>query len=229
MSFMSVFVALLLICTIDSGVHAVFTPADSAALKAAVGSCTFSGGCTGGCLGENGNGTCPTFAASNDATGNPYGVMGDWDMSKVTSLENSTFTPPFFLVSLFTVDSLHSPPYCFFLRFPDFPFVGLSTTHAPTSSYSVLCCCCIQRGHFKMEHGGGDEHGQRYVHPTSFFSVVPWFFHLNSVHSLPLLFFYVSRFYLFLDYVHHGTDILLQRSMLLLHSTRTFPSGTLRR
>ena len=95
---MSVFVALLLICTIDSGVHAVFTPADSAALKAAVGSCTSRGGCTGGCLGENGNGTCPIFAASDATPGNPYGVMGDWDVSKVTSLEKSTFIPISFSV-----------------------------------------------------------------------------------------------------------------------------------
>jgi len=150
---MSVFVALLLICTIDSGVHAVFTPADSAALKAAVGSCTSRGGCTGGCLGENGNGTCPIFAASDATPGNPYGVMGDWDVSKVTSLKESTSTPP-----------------------------------------SCFCCC---------------------------------FLHLNSVHSLPLLFALTfSRIYFC---VHHGTDILLQRLIVLLPSTRIFPSGTLRR
>ena len=172
-----VLVVLALSCVIG-GVQAAFTPADSAALKAAVGTCVYGYPnyvCTGGCLGETGNGSCPTFAASNDATGNPYGVMGDWDMSKVTSLENSTFTPPFFLVSLFTVDSLHSPPYCFFLRFPDFPFVGLSTTHAPTSSYSVLCCCCIQRGHFQVEHCGGDKHANQYVHSTLFCSFFPCF------------------------------------------------------
>ena len=87
---MSVFVALLLICTIDGGVHAVFTPADSAALNAAVGTCYSAGACTGGCLGETTNGSCPIFAASNDATGNPYGVMGDWIVSQVTSLSQST-------------------------------------------------------------------------------------------------------------------------------------------
>ncbi len=63
---------------------AVFPPLDSAALNAAVG----------GCLGETPDGSCPTFAASNDATGNPYGVMGDWDVSKVTSLFASMSTPP---------------------------------------------------------------------------------------------------------------------------------------
>ena len=69
--------ALVLCCGID-GSWAVFTPVDTAALKAAVGSC--SGDpvvCTGGCLGETSDGSCPIFAASNDTTGNPYGVMGD--------------------------------------------------------------------------------------------------------------------------------------------------------
>jgi hypothetical protein len=63
-----------------------FTPADSAALKAAVGTCTrtYDSGsyvysCTGGCLGETPDGSCPIFAASN-------GVIGDWDVSAVTSM-----------------------------------------------------------------------------------------------------------------------------------------------
>ena len=44
------------------------------------------------CLEENdgnglGNGTCPIFAASNDTTtGRPYGVMSEWDVSRVTDL-----------------------------------------------------------------------------------------------------------------------------------------------
>jgi len=70
-------------------VQAVFTPADRDALKAAVGTCNSSGVCTGGCFGETADGSCPTFAASNDATGNPYGVIGDWDVSSVTSMEQS--------------------------------------------------------------------------------------------------------------------------------------------
>jgi hypothetical protein len=87
--------ALVLSGGVDSG-RAVFAPVDSAALKAAVGTCSYGSGsypsypCTGGCLGETRDGSCPNFAASNDATGNPYGVMGDWDVSLVTSLENST-------------------------------------------------------------------------------------------------------------------------------------------
>ena len=60
-----------------------FYPADENALNAAVQSC----------LTETGDGLCPTFAASNDATGNPYGVIGDWDVSRVTSLSQSTSTP----------------------------------------------------------------------------------------------------------------------------------------
>jgi hypothetical protein len=75
--------------TVDM-VRAVFAPADRAALKAAVGTCSshlFV--CTGGCLGETTDGSCPIFAASNDATGNPYGVIGDWDVSLVTSMYKS--------------------------------------------------------------------------------------------------------------------------------------------
>jgi hypothetical protein len=84
-----------------SGTGSGFTPVDSAALKTAVQSC----------LGETDDGSCPTFAASNDATGNPYGVMGDWDVSKVTSLLQSTFIPPScFCCCFFHLNSVHSPP-----------------------------------------------------------------------------------------------------------------------
>jgi surface protein len=76
-----------------------FAPVDSAALKTAVGTCTrsyiilntnyvFTYSCTGGCLGETMDGSCPIFSASNDTTGNPYGVMGDWDVSSVIDLDN---------------------------------------------------------------------------------------------------------------------------------------------
>ena len=67
-----------------------FTPANSAALKTAVGTCTqiYKNGykyqCSGGCLGETADGSCPIFAAKD---GN--GVIGDWDVSKVTSLSSS--------------------------------------------------------------------------------------------------------------------------------------------
>ena len=102
-----------------SGTGSGFTPVDSAALKAAVGTCAWSDsaqavGCTGGCLGETDDGSCPTFAASNDATGNPYGVMGDWDVSKVTSLDNSKSTP---LVSVVLSFEFHSLPLLFISRF----------------------------------------------------------------------------------------------------------------
>ena len=69
-------------------VDAQFAPADKAALKAAVGTCTWRGVCTGGCLGETADGSCPDFAAKD---GN--GVIGDWDVSKVTDFSNSTFAP----------------------------------------------------------------------------------------------------------------------------------------
>jgi hypothetical protein len=82
-------------------VRAVFTPADQNALKNAVGTCTGQGwnypmkkydyySCTGGCMGENPTGYCPTFAASLDATGNPYGLMDDWDVSKLTDMSAGT-------------------------------------------------------------------------------------------------------------------------------------------
>jgi len=74
--------SLTLFCTMLIGTQAVFTPADRAALKAAVGTC----------LGETADGSCPTFAAENDATGNPYGVIGAWDVSAVTTMSYSKCT-----------------------------------------------------------------------------------------------------------------------------------------
>jgi len=90
-------------------VQAAFAPADRAALKSAVGACTcmwvsynsasqyLSCPCTGGCLGENPTGSCPIFAASNDDTGNPYGVIGNWDVSAVTNIYESKCTLSLFL------------------------------------------------------------------------------------------------------------------------------------
>jgi hypothetical protein len=63
-------------------VQAAFAPADRAALKAAVGTC----------LGETADGSCPIFAASDATPGNPYGVIGSWDVSAVTSMEQSKCT-----------------------------------------------------------------------------------------------------------------------------------------
>jgi len=111
----------------------VFQPADSAALNAAIGTCTNSGypnyvfsGCTGGCLGETSDGSCPTFAAL-------HGVMGYWDVSQVTSLLNSTSTPLVSVVLSFHLNSTY--PHCFL--FLDFIF-GLSTTgHPPTAFYDA--------------------------------------------------------------------------------------------
>ena len=62
---------------------AVFTPASGAALKAAVDSC----------LSKTADGSCPDFAASNvPGTANPYGVIGAWDVSAVTSMDSSKCT-----------------------------------------------------------------------------------------------------------------------------------------
>ena len=86
------FAAMLL--TVDV-VEAVFAPADRVSLKDAVGTCTEnsmfqdSAPCTGRCLGETADGSCPNFAASHDASGNPYGVIGAWDVSAVTSMSYS--------------------------------------------------------------------------------------------------------------------------------------------
>jgi hypothetical protein len=66
-------------------VGAVFAPAGRDALKAAVGTC----------LSETADGSCPIFAASDATPGNSYGVIGDWDVSAVTSMLQSKCTLPF--------------------------------------------------------------------------------------------------------------------------------------
>ena len=100
-TFMVLFLLAATLLMVDV-VQAVFTPENTDALKAAVGSCSCSNcdgsnptfSCAaGGCLGENMTGYCPTFAATTEATtGNPYGVMGDWDVSKVQYMVKSTST-----------------------------------------------------------------------------------------------------------------------------------------
>ena len=69
-------------------VEAVFTPVGGASLKAAIGTCN-NDGCIGGCLGETPDGSCPIFAASNDTTGNPYGVIDDWNVAQVAQFDES--------------------------------------------------------------------------------------------------------------------------------------------
>ena len=72
--------------------QAVFTPTTNAQLRDAVGRCSGFPAwglpyvCSGGCLGESGDGNCPIFAASDDNTGNPYGPIGTWDVSQVGKL-----------------------------------------------------------------------------------------------------------------------------------------------
>ena len=71
---------LLVLFVFDGVVHAAFTPADSDALSTAVQACLAEG---------TGNGSCPIFAASNDATGHPYGAIGEWQTGAVTDMSQS--------------------------------------------------------------------------------------------------------------------------------------------
>ena len=79
----SVVLSILVLLLSAVVVDAVFTPANRAELKIAVGTCPSNGACSGGCLGETPDGSCPIFAATN---GN--GVIGDWLISKVNSLDD---------------------------------------------------------------------------------------------------------------------------------------------
>ena len=158
-----VIVAFVVLLTSGGGVQAAFAPADRSALKAAVGACSDEGACTGGCLGETADGSCPIFAASNDATGNPYGVIGDWNVSRVTSLAKSmaNFHSFVFLINCLFLESLwfsNNLEFLFFL----FGFNLNCIDHTPYS-YSVLFCSCIQCGHFRMGHGSSDDHVLQYV------------------------------------------------------------------
>ena len=97
---------------------AAFAPANSAALKTAVGSC----------LSESGSGTCPIFSASKDASGNSYNVMGEWDVSKVTSLSllfenNQQFNAHISKWQTGLVSDMHG------------------STSNPSSNNRVLCFC----------------------------------------------------------------------------------------
>ena len=74
---LSKILSLILSCTMLIGTQAVFAPADRVAMW----------GPKNSCISEQGTGYCPIFAASNDATGNPYGPISDWDVSLVTSFE----------------------------------------------------------------------------------------------------------------------------------------------
>ena len=63
-----------------TGTQAVFTPANTANLKAVVTVC----------LAETADGSCPVLAASIEpVTGNSYGVIGSWDTSLVEDMKES--------------------------------------------------------------------------------------------------------------------------------------------
>ena len=121
-------------------VVAVFAPANRAALKDAVGTCTCGStcwdsnptySCTGGCLGETADGSCPILAASHvPGTSNPYGVIGDWDVSAVTSLEKSKCTLSLPLCG-------HAFRCCAFLMYDNSSFIGSQFSHV------LLFCFCV--------------------------------------------------------------------------------------
>ena len=71
------------VCAASDCCYTPFAAADSAALKSAVESC----------LAETGNGLCPIYS-------NSHGVMGDWDISKVTSTAHLFGTKPYFNADL---------------------------------------------------------------------------------------------------------------------------------
>jgi len=137
-AFALVFFALAIMDKIGSGVQAVFTPADSDALKAAVGTCPgypCNYCCTGGCLGETTNGSCPIFAASNDTTGNPYGPMGEWNVSQVTSFDSSTPNLYLFvfLINCLFLESLWFSNNFGFLFFSCSGSTSTALTYTPTA------------------------------------------------------------------------------------------------
>jgi len=45
----------------------------------------------------------------------------------------------------------------------------LGQSHGTVHMYSVQSSFCFQRGHFKVEHCGGDDHEKQYVHSNLFF------------------------------------------------------------
>ena len=77
-------VAILLHMASKTTVEAFCTPANGTSLQTAVN----------GCLKETPDGSCPYLAASSDSpgcgNGGVNGVIGDWDVSSVTDLSQST-------------------------------------------------------------------------------------------------------------------------------------------
>ena len=71
-------ISLILFLTMLTGTQAVFTPVDRDALKTAVTAC----------LGQGGSGRSHC-TATNPANGKPYGLIGSWDTSLVTDMNQS--------------------------------------------------------------------------------------------------------------------------------------------
>ena len=91
-------VAILLHMASKTTVEAFCTPANVTSLQNAVNAC----------LKETPDGSCPNLAASSDigmcGNGGVNGVIGDWDVSSVTDLSNSTsLSLPLFLTHLYLI------------------------------------------------------------------------------------------------------------------------------
>ena len=162
--------SLTLFCTMLIGTQAVFTPANRDALKAAVDTC----------LSQTPDGSCPSFAATDATPGNPYGVIGAWDVSAVTTMHGSkcTFPPSlcghafhdyvFWIYTLTRVSSDHnSHTFCYFVfvilkRYSFLLFVvGGLCFLCCTLSCSVWTQICVQSGRVQMEYCGSDNYARK--------------------------------------------------------------------
>jgi surface protein len=77
--------------------------------------------------------------------------ISKWDTAAVTNMALST---SFCCPLLLSLEFCPLTPVAFYFTFSQFYLFST----APTSSYSVLFCFCLQRGHFQVEHCGGDDH-----------------------------------------------------------------------
>ena len=129
-------------------------------------------------MGETADGSCPIFAATDATPGNPYGVIGDWDVSAVTSMEQSKCTRvlslcwprrlPLWCVVEYIRQlevlrvTISLTRFFFFLWFETVPFVVVFVWWVWSFFFfvaSVLWCICVQFRRVEMEYRGGDKYG----------------------------------------------------------------------
>ena len=79
-------ILLLLIVFVDV-IDAVFTPTTLDSMFTVLGNCMGEDPEDGG---DARTGVCPTESAKSDGNGGTKGAMGDWDMSKMTTLSHCT-------------------------------------------------------------------------------------------------------------------------------------------